>query len=86
MKWWIEYVRHEKKVYYQDLPSIIAQELWMTGNNTKHKGKNMTWQRLVYNITKNLRMLLKVRKQRKDFPFSWEEILKVLEKLKARKN
>lgn len=65
---------------------MIIWELWKRRNSLKHEGKILSTQRVIFNITKNIGLLLKVRDPRKDFTNSWHEILKELEIIKAKVN
>lgn len=63
---------------------MIIWELWKKRNSMKHEGMNVTEYRVQHNIIRNLRMLLKVRKPYREFPYTWREILKKFENYRAR--
>lgn len=58
---------------------MIIYELWKRGNILKHEGKSLSTHRVIFNITRNIEMLLKVRNPRKDFTHEWLCIMKELE-------
>lgn len=67
MAWWNAGLRNREKDYYQAIPSMIILELWKSRNSIKHDGKNISASRVISNITRNLDMLVKVRKSKKRF-------------------
>lgn len=69
-------------MYFKALPDIILLELWKKRNSLKHERKDVTEQRLIFNITRNMRMLPKVRKLKLEFSYNWPGILKDFEQLK----
>lgn len=74
MSWWGANVRQGNKAYYQELPSIIVLEIWKRRYARKHEGIHISCQRIVHNVTRNLLMLLKVRKPRHLSTSSWPDI------------
>lgn len=44
-------------------------------NEKKHEGKDIRVHRLIFNVTRHLRMLLKVRKSALEFSMDWPTIL-----------
>ncbi|XP_047268179.1 uncharacterized protein LOC124898584 [Capsicum annuum] len=57
-------------------------ELWRKTNALKYEGKGVSLHRLIMNVTRQLRMLLKVRKPTLEFSFEWLVILQQLSQLK----
>lgn len=79
ISWWNIDVRQRIVPYYNAIPSIIMWELWRIGNHSKHEEIETTYRRSILNITRNLLMLVKVRKPKRNFLNSSRVILKVLE-------
>lgn len=52
-------------------------------NSMKNDGKNMTCQRVIHNITRNLRLLLMVTKPTQEFLYYWSIIIKELEEVRS---
>ncbi|KAM3203903.1 hypothetical protein P3L10_027312 [Capsicum annuum] len=62
------------------VPAIIIWELWMKRNSNKHREK-VTVNRIIYQVSHTLHMLVKVRKPAiKQVPHRWPDIIRVLEK------
>lgn len=78
MQWWNSQIKKDISSYYNDLPSIIIWKLWKIRNIKKHEGKNTTLHKVIHNITRNMWMLLKVRKLGRTFAVNWKEILSKL--------
>lgn len=78
---WNTDIRQRIKAYFQGLPRIIIWELWRRRNNIKHEVKNIIGQRMMYNITRNLKMLLKISKLNLEFCYEWPGILKEFQQL-----
>lgn len=58
--------------------------MWRRRNRKKHKDKETTGLRIIYNVTRNLRMFLKVRKPAMDFLIQWPKIIGEFGKLKTK--
>lgn len=54
---------------------IIIWELWRRRHALKHERKGVFVHRMIMNVTRHLRMLLKVRKPALDFLGDWPGIL-----------
>ncbi|KAF3646704.1 hypothetical protein FXO38_19027 [Capsicum annuum] len=79
LSWWSEEVKGRLRTYHQSIPRMIIWELWKRRNSLKHKRKNVSTHKVIFNITRNMGLLLRVRNPRQIFPNSWPEMLKVLE-------
>ncbi|KAF3641089.1 hypothetical protein FXO38_21510 [Capsicum annuum] len=84
LRWWNAEVKGREKPYYFAIPSMILWELWRRRNRKKHEDKETTGLRIIYNVTRNVRMLLKVRKPQMEFPTEWPHIIAELSKLQTR--
>lgn len=56
-------MKTKEKVYFRAIPTRIIWELWNRRNASKHEGKGVSVYRLIINVTRHLRILLKVIKQ-----------------------
>lgn len=83
-KWWKGEVKRREQPYFHALCNIILWELWRRRNKKKHNKKNITGLRLIYNLTRNMRLLLKDRKPTVDFPSERPGILKKFANLKSK--
>lgn len=71
-------------MYIHALTSIIQWKLWRKRNNIKHEGKEVNGQRLIFNITRNFRMLHILRKSKLEFSYKCPGIQKDFEQLKTK--
>lgn len=86
LSWSNAQVKGREHPYYFSMPSIILWELWRRRNMKKHENKNISGLRIIYNVTRNLRMLSKVRKPELDFPNEWTNIIKEMGILNTKVN
>lgn len=64
--------------YYNAITTIIISEQWRRRKYRKHEGIQTSDHKNIMNVTKNMFMLLKVRKPKRNFPNNWRGILKDL--------
>lgn len=74
----------EQKAYYQAIPSMIVWELWKRNNSRKHEVRTISIQKVIFNVTRNIEILLKVRNPKQEFSYAWQEIVKELEKRRSK--
>ncbi|XP_070050771.1 uncharacterized protein [Nicotiana tomentosiformis] len=60
-EWWSKPVNTILKALNQAMPSLIVWNLWKKRNSRKH-GKNVSINRLIFQISTSIQMLLKVRR------------------------
>ncbi|XP_075101679.1 uncharacterized protein LOC142177113 [Nicotiana tabacum] len=60
-EWWSKPVNTCLKAVYQAMPSLIVWHLWKKRNSGKH-GKSVSINRLIFQISTSIQMLLKVRR------------------------
>lgn len=77
--WWNVEVQGRARAYCQSILSMIVWELWKRINNSKHNGNILSTQIVLFNISKNIGLLLKVRNPRKVFLSMWLDIQRELE-------
>ncbi|WMV60306.1 hypothetical protein MTR67_053691 [Solanum verrucosum] len=80
MKWWGAQCRTDIKSYYRALPGFIIWELWRRRNKNKHEGKGISLPRIIHNVTRNMYILIKVRRPHMNVPGRWADMLEELEK------
>lgn len=83
LSWWNIESRRVKG-YYQAIPSIIVYELWKMRNNIKHEGKGLTLHKVIFNVTKNIGLLLRVKHPNQKYSSSWPRIINELKLKKAK--
>ncbi|KAF3680851.1 hypothetical protein FXO37_03138 [Capsicum annuum] len=82
--WWKVRDKRREQPYFQALPSFILWEIWKRRNKKKHDNKNTSALKLIHNITRNIILLLKVRKPNYDFSMEWPQILEELDRIKCK--
>ncbi|KAH0745167.1 hypothetical protein KY285_006824 [Solanum tuberosum] len=80
MKWWGEQCRTDIKSYYRALPGFIIWKLWRRMNKNKHEGKGVSLPRIIHNVTRNMYILIKVRRPHMNVPGRWADMVEELEK------
>ncbi|KAK4708059.1 hypothetical protein R3W88_028984 [Solanum pinnatisectum] len=79
MLWWGSDIKKDMKPYYRAVPCFAIWELWRRRNKMKHKGKKASLPRVIHNVTRNIFMLIQLRKPRIRCPLLWPEMLKELD-------
>ncbi|KAH0777307.1 hypothetical protein KY290_008718 [Solanum tuberosum] len=79
MLWWGANAKKDIKPYYRAIPSFIIWELWNRRNKMKHERKNISLARIIHNVTRNMFMLIKVRRPKMICSGNWPIMLKELE-------
>ncbi|KAF3621252.1 putative arginine/serine-rich-splicing factor RSP31-like isoform X1 [Capsicum annuum] len=80
LKWWDAPVLPRLQPIFCAVPAIIIWELWKKRTNKKH-GEKVTVNRIIYQVSHTLQLLVKVRKPAiKQVPHRWPDIIRVLEK------
>uniref|UniRef100_A0A0V0I9P3 Putative ovule protein n=1 Tax=Solanum chacoense TaxID=4108 RepID=A0A0V0I9P3_SOLCH len=86
MQWWRGKCRSDSKPYYRALPSIIIWELWKRRNGIKYEGKGISIPRIIHNVSRNMYMLIKLRRPSMQCSGRWENIFQELEEYSTRVN
>ncbi|XP_055815758.1 uncharacterized protein LOC129885490 [Solanum dulcamara] len=78
MLWRERDVKKAIRSYYRAIPNFIIWKLWRRRNRMKDEGKKLSIQRVIHNITKNIFMMLQMRKPNMKCPCNWPDMIKEL--------
>jgi len=81
MLWWGGNIKKDLRPYYRSVPTFVIWELWRRRNKMKHEGKKTSLHRIIHNVTRNIFMLIQLRKTRMA---SCPEMIKELESYRTR--
>ncbi|KAH0704871.1 hypothetical protein KY289_009947 [Solanum tuberosum] len=73
--WWGTKIGTNMRPFYRALPSFTIWELWRKRNRMKHEGKQTSVARVIHNITRNMYMLVRLRKPFMTCPVNWPDML-----------
>ncbi|KAH0737194.1 hypothetical protein KY290_035899 [Solanum tuberosum] len=79
MLWWGADIKKDMKPYYRAIRCFVIWELWRRINKMKHDGKKTSLPRIIHNVTRNIFMLIQLRKPRMRCPPLWPKMLKELD-------
>lgn len=55
--WWNAEMNPRERIYFRAMPRIIMWEIWKRRNVLKHEENGVSVHKLIYNVTKKLRIL-----------------------------
>ncbi|KAK6773905.1 hypothetical protein RDI58_029144 [Solanum bulbocastanum] len=84
MIWWGAKFKKELRPYYRSVPTFVIWELWRRRNKMKHEGKKISLHRIIHNVTRNIFMLIQLRKPQTKCSASCPEMIKELESYRTR--
>lgn len=70
ISWWEAEVKKDMRPYYRATPSFIIWELWRRRNKKQHEDGNISVARVIHNVTRNMHMLIQVRKPQMSCPIT----------------
>lgn len=79
MLWLNKKVRKDIRPYFKAIPSFIIWELWQRRNKQKHDGKKISLTKVIYRVTRNVMLMIKIRRPAFQLANNWQDILQRLE-------